>query len=71
MIARDNDSLGPLPEIGFVRERELLRIVPFSHATLWRWVRSGNFPAPVKLGERITAWRTEDVRAWMASRPSG
>jgi prophage regulatory protein len=26
-------------------------------------VKSGRFPAPVKLGPRTTAWRAEDIRA--------
>ena len=42
-----------------------LALVPFSSATLWRKVRSGDFPAPVKLSERITAWRVEDITAWL------
>lgn len=40
-------------------------IVPFSSATLWRKVKSGEFPAPSKLSERVTAWRVEDVRQWL------
>ncbi len=43
-------------------------IVPFSSATLWRKVKAAEFPAPVKLSERVTAWRVEDVRAWLQSR---
>lgn len=57
-----------LPLTGYIRQRPLLGILPFSAATLWRGVAAKTFPAPVKLGPRITAWRTEDVRAWMASR---
>jgi predicted DNA-binding transcriptional regulator AlpA len=55
-----------------VRERDLIGNaqargpIPFSHATLWRTVKSHQFPAPVKLSEGITAWRVEDVRAWIA-----
>ena len=52
------------PETGFVRQKPLLDEVPFSPATLWRKVKAGTFPAPVKLSERVTAWRWEDVRAW-------
>jgi prophage regulatory protein len=40
-------------------------IVPFSSATLWRKVKGGEFPAPAKLSERVTAWRVEDVRQWL------
>lgn len=43
-------------------------IVPFSGPTLWRRVKTGDFPKPVKLSARVTAWRVEDVRAWMAAR---
>lgn len=55
-----------LPETGFVRQSQLIpHIIPFSSTTLWRKVKSGDFPAPVKLSSRVTAWRAEDVRAWM------
>jgi prophage regulatory protein len=54
---------GSLPEIGYVRQSQLIpEIFPFSAATLWRKVRAGTFPRPVKLGPRITAWRVEDIR---------
>lgn len=60
---------GTLPATGYVRQSNLIPgIVPFSSATLWRKVKAGTFPAPVKLSERVTAWRVEDVRQWMQSR---
>jgi predicted DNA-binding transcriptional regulator AlpA len=63
-------SLVPtLPEIGYVRQAQLVpSIVPFSSATLWRKVKAGEFPKPIKLSERVTAWKVEDVRAWMQAR---
>ena len=42
-------------------------IVPFSSATLWRKVKDGTFPAPVKLSEGVTAWAVESLRDWMQS----
>ncbi len=42
-------------------------IVPFSAATLWRKVKAGQFPKPVKLSDRITAWRASDIAAWLQS----
>ena len=62
-----------LPETGYVRQTQLvgnkgkgiIGVIPFSPATLWRKVNSGDFPAPVKLSAGITAWKVEDVRAWM------
>ena len=58
-----------LPESGFVRQSQLVPgILPFSSATLWRLVKAGKFPAPVRLANRISAWPVEDVRAWMQAR---
>ena len=55
-----------LPEIGYVRQSQLIpAIFPFSPATLWRKVKAGTFPQPVKLGPRITAWNVEDIRDWI------
>lgn len=49
-----------------IRTKQLLAILPFSSATLWRKVRQGTFVAPIKLGPRITVWKLEDVLAWVA-----
>lgn len=35
--------------------------IPVSRSTWWAGVKSGRFPAPVKLGPRTTAWRAEDI----------
>lgn len=40
-------------------------IVPVCAATIWRWVRAKKFPQPVKLSERVTAFRAEEIRAWL------
>jgi predicted DNA-binding transcriptional regulator AlpA len=62
-----------LHETGYVRQSQLVGkkgspgIIPFSPATLWRKVAAGQFPAPVKLSAGVTAWRVEEVRAWLAT----
>ena len=61
-----NTSPGNLSVAGYIRQSQLIpAIVPFSSATLWRKVKAGTFPAPVKLSARVTAWRVEQVRAWL------
>ena len=46
--------LGTLPETGYVRQSQLIPVIfPFSPATLWRKVKAGTFPRPVKLSPRI------------------
>ena len=54
------------PHTGFLRERQLRpHILPVAHSTLWRMVKDGRFPSPVKLSERVTAWRADEVMAWV------
>ena len=57
-----------LPETGFVRLGQVLKVFPVSKSTWWAGVKDGRFPQPVKLSEKITAWRVEDIRALIASK---
>jgi predicted DNA-binding transcriptional regulator AlpA len=41
-------------------------LIPASKSTWWAGIKSGRFPKPVKIGERITVWRVEDIRALIA-----
>ncbi len=37
--------------------------IPVSKSTWWKKVRSGEFPPAVKLSERVTCWKEQDVMA--------
>ncbi len=54
-----------LPQEGYIRAKALAPLLGISVVTLWRWSSAGKMPKPVKLGERVTAWRAEDIRGWM------
>ena len=57
-----------LPSSGYLRQSQLIPgVVPFSSATLWRKCKAGQFPKPVKLSERITAWNVGSV---VSARPT-
>jgi len=59
-------SFDSLPDTGYLRQAQLIPdVVPISSATLWRKCKAGAFPKPVKLSERVTAWRVGDVRNWL------
>lgn len=51
-----------LPEVGFVRLPDVLKVYPVSKSHWWTGVKEGRYPKPVKLGPKITAWRVEDIR---------
>lgn len=58
-----------LPEEGFVRLADLVPgVLPMSKATIWRGVKDGTIPKPVKLSANCTAWKVADIRAWIKSR---
>ena len=64
-----------LPETGYLRLSDIVgdpkstppkpAIIPVSKSTWWAGVKSGRYPKPVKIGARCTAWKVEDVRAFI------
>lgn len=52
-----------LPETGFIRLPVVLSVIPISKSSLYAGIKKGIYPAPVKLSERTSAWRVEDIRA--------
>lgn len=71
-IASHLSNKSGLPETGYVRLAQLIPdIIPVSPATFWRMVKSGEFPKPLKISPRCTAWNVEDLRAWMEKTNAG
>ncbi len=66
-----------LPETGFLRIQQIIgnpkadppvpAIIPIGKSTWWQGVKTGRFPKPIKLSERITVWRAEDIRTLLES----
>ena len=38
-------------------------------STIYRLMRSGQFPEPIRIGPRAVRWRASDLDAWLARRP--
>lgn len=55
-----------LPNSAFVRLPTLVALFSVSPATIWRWVKAGNFPRPNKLSIRASGWQVGDIRAILA-----
>ncbi len=66
-----------LPDTGFLRIQQIignpkatppiLAIIPIGKSTWWQGVKTGRFPKPIKLFERITVWRADDIRTLLES----
>lgn len=46
---------------GYLRLRDVLKLVPVSRATWWAGIRDGRFPAGSKLGPKIRVWRKSEI----------
>jgi len=55
-------ELQELPHTGLLRIRQVLRFVPVSRSSWWAGVKSGIYPKPLKLSERVTCWKAVDIR---------
>jgi len=67
-----------LPEKGFIRlaqivgqtskgyksknRQDIPPLISISRTSFLNGVKSGKYPKPVKLGERTTAWRVQDIK---------
>ena len=44
--------------------KQVLALVPFSRATLYREMEAGRFPPAHEIAPRRIAWFVDDVKAW-------
>ena len=52
-----------------LRRPEVQKLTALPTSTLYRYMKEGRFPAPLKIGERAVAWPLSEVQAWLADRP--
>lgn len=55
-----------LPQTGFVRLPQILAHIPVSRSAWWAGVKSGKYPASVKISKNTTAWKAEDIHNLIA-----
>lgn len=52
-----------IPEFGFLRIDDVLKIIPVSKTTWYNGVKSGKYPKSIKITENRVAWRVQDIKA--------
>lgn len=53
-----------------LRIADVTRTVGLGRSAIYKQIREGDFPSPVRLGERAVAWRANEIQEWVRSRPS-
>lgn len=51
-----------------LRPIEAAKALGISKTTLYAWMASGSLPHPIRLGARATAFRADELEAWLESR---
>lgn len=52
-----------------IRVTELATMLSVSRSTIWRWVKDNStFPNPIKVSDKVTAWRRNEIQDWLQSR---
>ncbi len=63
-VARSRDA----HDLRLLRLPEVKLRTGCSRSEIYRRIAAGEFPQPVKLGERASAWPENEITAWIAAR---
>jgi prophage regulatory protein len=60
-LQADSGVLPADENLVFVSDKQLGARYGVHRTAIWRWLRSGNFPKPVKLSPGCTRWKMADI----------
>ena len=52
------------------RMKDLTQLLKVSKETLYKWIKKGIFPPPIKMG-KASAWFSEDIHNWLRNQKRG
>ena len=52
-----------------LRRTEVERFCQIGRSTIYRLMREGLFPVPIRVGPRAVRWPENELTAWLARRP--
>lgn len=50
----------------YLSDKSLAKRYEASRASIWRWVKEGRLPAPIKIAGGTTRWKRTTIEAWEA-----
>ena len=51
-----------------IKLKTVIQLTSLSSATIYRLVKSGEFPKQLKLAERSSGWLLEEINEWLESK---
>ena len=64
-MKRDSQPQDPL----LLSRAEVERLCGLSTSSLYRAMRQGHFPEPLRIGVRAVRWRSDEIASWIETRP--
>ncbi len=61
----------PLEARRIVRMDEVSKLTGLARATIYKKVKDGSFPPPIRLGARAVGWRMSDIVTWLEALERG
>ena len=52
-----------------MRLQEVEEVTGLKHASIYRFMRDGSFPLPVRVSATAVRWKESDITVWIESRP--
>lgn len=56
------------PASAILRRRQVEELTGLARSTLYEFIKTGSFPAPVRIGKRAVGWRYREIESWLESR---
>ncbi len=60
-------TVQPVTDVRFIRLKEVLATCGMSRSSIYEAIKEGEFPAPIKLRGRSSAWIKSEVLQWVQS----
>ena len=71
MNSQDNTPTPRLPEPGYDRLKDVLRVIPISRSSWYAAVQDGRINQPIKLGKRTAAWSNHYINFLLSELDAG
>ncbi|MDE0033302.1 MAG: AlpA family transcriptional regulator [Deltaproteobacteria bacterium] len=49
--------------------QQIESITGLTRSTIYRLMRMGDFPEPIRIGQRAVRWPESEIEAWLSNRP--
>ena len=57
-----------MDEDRFLRLPDVVSMVGMCRCSIYKYIKKGMFPAPMKFGDTMSFWSCKDIQRWMAER---